>query len=527
MCPEGDRLGLTVAPSSPPRHPVAPDPPRGFRGDYLLDLPHRECSGRASGPIQMVPAAVAIPIDVEDVATLVAWAGREGVALVPRGAGTGMPGGNVGWGVAVELTRMDDLQTRAPDGSRLRVGPGVLAARVESVARGFRRFLPPLPSSADRCTLGGMVANNAAGARSFRHGAMHAWVDGLEVVLADGTVAELEAGRPHPAFLEARDRAAAAMAAVRRPWPAVRKNSSGYALDRFLPHGDPVGLMVGSEGTLGLVTAVELRLAPAPPERALAVLPVPTQGDIPFLVALADSVGASTCEILGRRFLDVSGLRADAELGPLVGAHEALLLVEVEGGTAEVEAGLARLASEAGVLGVPVRFGRTMQEQERLWRARHAASPVVAARAAEGRVSMQFIEDSVVSPERLPSYLAGLEALLAEEETEAVVFGHAGDGNVHVNPLIDVTRPDWRERVARILERTVDLVASLEGTLAGEHGDGRLRAPFHDRVYGADVRGAFGAVKEALDPAGILNPGVVVARPGQDPLSGLSPAPRR
>ncbi len=136
---------------------------------------------------------------------------------------------------------------------------------------------------------------------------------------------------------------------------------------------------------------------------------------------------------------------------------------------------------------------------------------------------MQFIEDSVVPPARLPEYLRGLEPILAEEDTDAVVFGHAGDGNVHVNPLIDVGYPHWRDRVARILERTADLVAALGGTLSGEHGDGRIRGVFHERVWGSRLTDAFRSVKSSLDPAGIMNPGVIVPLPGQDPLEGLSP----
>jgi FAD/FMN-containing dehydrogenase len=139
---------------------------------------------------------------------------------------------------------------------------------------------------------------------------------------------------------------------------------------------------------------------------------------------------------------------------------------------------------------------------------------------------MQFVEDSVVHSDHLGAYLGTMEALLALEETDAVIFGHAGDGNVHDNPLIDVRRRDWRARARRILEGTVELVAELPGTLSGEHGDGRIRAPFHERIFGPSFARAFRAVKEALDPRAILPPGVLVAEPGQDPLAGLSVEPR-
>ncbi|MDX1567487.1 MAG: FAD-linked oxidase C-terminal domain-containing protein, partial [Longimicrobiales bacterium] len=132
-----------------------------------------------------------------------------------------------------------------------------------------------------------------------------------------------------------------------------------------------------------------------------------------------------------------------------------------------------------------------------------------------------------VPPSRLPDYLAGLGDILAEARTDAVVFGHAGDGNVHVNPLVDVEEPGWRERVSGILDRTVDLVAHLGGTLAGEHGDGRVRAPYLDRIWSEEAVRSFRAVKDALDPDNLLNPGVVLPVEGREPLSTLYGAPER
>jgi FAD/FMN-containing dehydrogenase len=162
-------------------------------------------------------------------------------------------------------------------------------------------------------------------------------------------------------------------------------------------------------------------------------------------------------------------------------------------------------------------------DRRNLWSVRHAASPLIAESAKSGLVSTQIIEDSVVPPEAFGAYLSGVDDILDAAETDAVVFGHAGDANIHVNPLIDVGRPSWREDARTLLLETVDLVADLGGTLSGEHGDGRLRAPFIERVWGPKLTASFARTKAALDPAGILNPGVIIARPGQDPLEGLWP----
>jgi FAD/FMN-containing dehydrogenase len=136
-------------------------------------------------------------------------------------------------------------------------------------------------------------------------------------------------------------------------------------------------------------------------------------------------------------------------------------------------------------------------------------------------VSTQFIEDSVVPVEQLAAYVRGVDHILDDVDFDRVVFGHAGDGNIHVNPLVPVNEPDARQRVREALERTVDLVAALGGTLSGEHGDGRLRAPLLERVWSSSTVSGFRFVKEALDPDGVLNPGVILPVEGQDPLDGL------
>lgn len=503
-----------------------PRPPRDFRGAFLTDPGTLDRTSGASGPFRLLPAAVAIPVDTADVAVLVTWAAKESFALVPRGAGTGMPGGNVGRGVVVDLTALSAVRVTDAGLGILEAGPGATGRAVEEAAGALSRFFPPLPSSAHRCTTGGMVANNAAGARTFGYGSVHAWVEEVEMVMADGTVERFAAGSLHPRFTRLRADLLEAVASPERPWPAVRKNASGYALDRFLPRGEPLQLLVGSEGTLGVLTRVRLRTAPLPPCRAVAVLPLPDRAALDASVPEITALGAVACEFFGERFLDIAGLRTDEEVGTLLRDHPMALLVEVDGARDAVEGRLAALEGLARGMGLPLRIGKSAAEQERLWRIRHAASPVVAARADHGQVSMQFIEDSVVPIGCLAPYLEGLDAILGDEETDAVVFGHAGDANVHVNPLVDVRRPDWRARVGRILERTVTLVAELGGTLSGEHGDGRLRAPFHPRIFGPQWAATFERVKHALDPLGILNPGVVVPVVGQDPLDGLSPERR-
>lgn len=509
-----------------PRLNLAP-PPR-FEGRFTTDLDARRSYSTASGPFSRRPLAVAVPSTVEDVQALVRWASDEDLFLVPRGAGTGMPGGNVGEGIAVDLAASLD-GVGAVDGmrSRIHVGAGAVAGEVARRAREHGLFIPSLPSSADRCTIGGMVANNAAGARTFKYGATRDWVEALDLVLADGRRVRLSADTASPdPFPELHRRLRPRWSALAEEWPGVRKNSSGYALDRFLPSGDPIQLMVGSEGTLGFVTGVTLRLARLPDDRALALLGLGEPDALVDGIRAAGEAGASACEFFGRRFIEMAELEDDPRVGRLARDSYALLLVEVDGTSDHVEDGIARLEGFARSVGSGVQVAHTEDERDRLWEIRHAASPLVARAAERGLISMQFIEDSVVPPVKLPDYLRGLDRILLEAETDAVVFGHAGDGNVHVNPLVDVDHSDWRDRVRWILDETVELVAGLGGTLAGEHGDGRVRAPFIESIWSDVAVRSFRDVKRVLDPGGILNPGVILPEPDQDPLEGVGAAHR-
>jgi len=301
--------------------PTTLDIPR-FRGEMVEAPAPTSEYARASGPYRFVPSHVAVPSSADDVAALVRWADREGRPLVPRGAGTGMPGHNVGEGVIVDLAREFSAVGEVDREHRtIRVGPGARAKDVDAAARAVGLYFPPLPSSAERCTVGGMVANNAAGARSFRWGATRAWVGGGDAVLASGAHVELGPGHPLPGPMERlrrRLREELGPEPARHPrWPAVRKNSSGYALDAFLATGDGAQLVTGSEGTLVLVTSVLLRLVDRPAERAVVLVRVPRPDDLPEIVEAARSVGAAACEYLGRRIVEMAELDRDPEIAPL------------------------------------------------------------------------------------------------------------------------------------------------------------------------------------------------------------------
>lgn len=450
-----------------------------------------------------------------------------------------MPGGNVGTDVIVDLaSHLTRIEAPDVDSGTIRVQAGAVAADVMRRAESAGFTFPALPSSAWWCTIGGMIANNAAGARSFKYGSVRRAVRALDVVLPDGTALHLSRDRNsgdlrsllERAGLETGDgrrtagvppRTANAASAPLPSWPAVRKNSSGYGLDWYLESRDPIDLFIGAEGTLGIITGATLDLWRDPDSRALVLLRARDAADLAALTGGAHSADASACEFFGSRFLEVAELADDPELEPFTRSAYALVLVEMDGTPSEVADGLRMFERIAKSLHSPLRIALSLPERNRLWALRHAASPIVARQAERGLISMQFIEDSVVPVERFPAYLAEVQDILRRQDMDAVIFGHAGDANAHINPLVNVGFNDWRERVRRVLEDTAGLVSELGGTLSGEHGDGRVRAPFLSRIWGEPTVERFRALKDAFDPLCIMNPGVILPLEGQDPLAGI------
>jgi FAD/FMN-containing dehydrogenase len=297
----------------------------------------------------------------------------------------------------------------------------------------------------------------------------------------------------------------------------VIKNSSGYAIHAYSRTRELVDLLVGSEGTLALFTAVEVALIPVAGARASLLAAFRDLGRAADAAVAARESGAAACELLDRTFLTIAA-KAGSPL-PVGADTEAALLVEVESeASAGAAAGVDRLRALFRSMGAAESIvAHDASHEAELWSLRHAASPAIARMDASLR-SMQFIEDAAVPPSQLRAYVVGVRSVLEKHQTAGVIFGHAGDAHVHVNPLLDVSRADWRSRVEGILLDVTDLVARLGGTLTGEHGDGRLRTPLLDRVWGKPSLDLFSAIKGAFDPTGFLNPGVKVPLPGQRAL---------
>ena len=510
-----------TAPQSAPATAASWLPPLPeLNGVGRTDLRARAAYAEAAGIYRILPAAVVVPSTTAALRDLVCWAAHRRVPLVPRGAGSGMAGGNLGRGVIVDLTSLDGCPIEVhPEVRRAYAGAGVTLRDLSAEVARFGLRLPPDPSSARFATLGGMVSTNAAGPRSVQSGSARRWVEALELITADGDSLTLRRGvapravpaverfvrSAEPALLAARDR-------IEARFPRTRKNSSGYALDRWLASGDLLDLVIGSEGTLAIVTGIEWRLVPQPSCYGGVRAALRDVAALDRLVPLLNRLDPAAVE-----YLDASFLRFVGEGQGAAG----LLLVELEADDPDELAGRLRQAEELlAPEALELRRALDRRGLEALWSIRHAASPILAG-LGESRRSLQVIEDACVPAEAIGRYVTAVREAGARHGLELVIFGHAGDGNLHVNLQPDLASPDWEQRVAAIFAEITTVVAELGGTLSGEHGDGRLRARALETVYGAEIVELFRLVKEAFDPVGILNPGVKIPSEEDRPFAAL------
>jgi FAD/FMN-containing dehydrogenase len=453
-----------------------------------------------------------------------------------------MAGGAIGPGVIVDLSRLSRLDEVDVKSFSLNAGAGVICKAIEDKARLQRLRFPVDPSSSPFCTIGGMASTNAAGPHSLKFGAMRSWVRALDCVFADGSRARVVRGENPPNVKPVQEFLANAEA-IRAEWGGtadhqrLRKDSSGYALAKYFETLELIDLLVGSEGTLAIITGVEVGLAAAPHRTSSLMASFASLDDAARGAESARACGVSACELLDKTFLDLAATAPESTAGARTRTEgaAAVLLLEIESDDElSADGAAARLRASLEAAGATVvEVALTAESQKEVWDLRHAASPILS--RLTNLTSMQFIEDGAVPPQKLPDYVLGVRSALLKRSVRGVIFGHAGDAHVHVNPLIDVSKSDWRATVGALLDDVVSLTADLGGTLCGEHGDGRLRTPLMPRVWSGEAMRAFAMVKRCFDPSGTLNPGVKVPLAGQvaigavkyDPGIPALPAPVR
>jgi D-lactate dehydrogenase len=443
----------------------------------LLTDPADCCAyGYDNSSLQGQPLAVALPTSHQQVVALVQSCRRHAVALIARGQGTGTTGATVprhARTLVVSLQRMNRILELDPDNRLMVVEPGVTNQAVQdaAAARGF--FWPPDPTSAAVCTIGGNLAYNSAGPRAVKYGTPRENTLALKAVT--GTGATLHTG-------------------VR-----TTKGVVGYDLTR---------LLIGSEGTLAIITEATLKLTPLQPaKRTLRAF----YRDVHSAASAVAAIMAQPVLPCALEFMDGNALdMVRPELGnSLPDEARALLMIEVDGLESQLDEFSRNLTTAATVAGlIEVEVARSAEQVAALWAVRKALSPALR-RVAPKKLN----EDVVVPVSRIPELIAELQRLSALHAIRIVNFGHAGNGNLHVNLLYDPADGDQQQRVQDCLEAVFAVVLSMQGTLSGEHGVGLVKRDWVGRELDATSLQLMHAIKAQFDPDGILNPGKTLPDP--------------
>ncbi|MGH9143075.1 MAG: FAD-binding and (Fe-S)-binding domain-containing protein, partial [Vicinamibacterales bacterium] len=508
---------------------------RHISGEVRFDTVSCALYSTDASVYQIEPLGVVLPRGRDDVVQAVQIAARHGVSITARGGGTSQAGQAIGAGIQLDTSKYVNriLEVNATERWAW-IEPGVVldVLNAHLKASGLR-FAPDI-STASRATVGGMIANNSSGARSVLYGKTIDHVLELQVVLADGSVAHfrpLDAAQLETACagatLEAscyrttRELAAASRDEVERRFPKLLRRVGGYNLDEFVDSGRPFNLskiIVGSEGTLGLVVAAKVNLVPLPAAKAVLTIEFEELLDALAATPLVLRHGPSAVEVMDRFILDhakESPLLDALRRSILQGDPGALLCVEFYGDCADdLPPRLDALERDLGASGYRCRWRRAIAaaDQARIWSFREASLGLSMAMKGDDK-SLSFVEDTAVAPERLRDYIERFLAIVRGHDTVAGVYAHASVGCLHVRPVVNLKTADGVRKFESIANAVADLVLEFGGALSGEHGDGLVRGAFTEKMFGPLLYDAFRRVKRAFDPAGLFNPGKIVDAP--------------
>lgn len=520
-------------------------------GEVRFDGTSRRLYSTDASIYQIEPLGVVLPRSLDDLVAVVQICSEMRVPLTARGGGTSLSGQSIGPGVIVDCSKyLNAIGPIDVTARTVRVQPGVVLDQLNRALASHGLLFGPDVATASRATLGGMIGNNSAGARSIVYGKTVDHVKMLRCVLSDGSLTTLESHSPEqwrrfaeqPTFegslyrtLQQLVRRHASEIAARFPHlirrvsgynlaayldaPASASNAPGNGTTAWQIYGarSLVPLLVGSEGTLAVVAEAELNLLPKPPHRGLLVPHFRSLRAALDALAVCLEFQPSAVELMDTMLIDLArGQRALAEaMAAIVGRPAALLMVEFSGEDRleiadRIERLTRRLAGVEGVLATVPALEPALREP--LWNLRSGAMPLLYGMPGD-RKPVTFCEDAAVRPDRLPEFALRFRETLQRHGTDGAFYGHASVGCLHIRPLLNLKDPADVARMRRIMEDVTDLVLEFGGSLSGEHGDGLLRSEWNRKMYGDTIYQAFREIKRAFDPENLFNPGRIVDAP--------------
>jgi FAD/FMN-containing dehydrogenase/Fe-S oxidoreductase len=497
-------------------------------GDLLFEPLQRAPYAIDASLYEIDPLGAVVPRDQEELIAVVRYSAENAIPLHARGSGTGLAGESLGPGLVLDFSRYFRRVVEI-GAETVVVQPGIVLDVLNAQLAPLGRRLGPDPSGSDACTIGGMLAGNSAGARSLRYGTTADHVQGLRVVFANGETAQLGI-EPLLSFddeptdfkgLVTRKVAALLQRhadLIAKHQPKAPRNRAGYALQAVArPTGiDLARLVVGSEGTLALVTEATLRTVPIPASQGVVLLPFGRLGDAAKAVIACLEEGPSACEMLDWRSLSLIRDALPSYRDLIAEAAEAVIIVEYEDDDpAVITRKIRKLADSRvrglGLVSAPIEALRR-SDCDRLLGLRRVSLPLLMRMKGPTR-AVPIIEDIAVPPENLPEFLLQLQHIMKQHELSWTFYAHAGHGQLHPRPFLDLADPRHVVKLEPLATEVYEAAFAVGGTISGEHGCGLARTQFLKRQYGELVQ-VFGDVKYAFDPQNLLNPGKVV---GDDP----------
>lgn len=490
---------------------------RLVRGDVQADIFSRIAFSTDASIYQLIPECVVSPANTADVVAVVRYAIENNIPVVGRGAGSGLAGEALGDGIVLDMKRhMNKIIRIEEDGAFVTVEPGVVLDDLNRYLSQYGNKIGPDPSSGNRAVIGGVVGNNATGSHSLEYGYIADFVESIEAVLADGSVVEFKNN------VDSTDSDIAGACfdvlngkeqVIAEALPKTKRNRCGYNIAGICHDGkvDLAKLMAGSEGTLSIFTRLKLRTVDVPACKALLQIEFESIDKMARAVPVIVASGASTCELMDQSVIKLAAdaLPAYRDIFPVDCA--AALLVEQTGDTEqEVLAKIEATDKAVGDMASGRKIVFDADQQARLWKSRKDAVPLLH-REKGPRHPVAFMEDVSVENTKLAEYLSGLAVIGEKYGISLAYYGHAGDGELHIRPYLDLGDPKDVEKMRSIASEVFELAWSLGGTISGEHADGLLRTAFIKRQYGEEYYELLRGIKKVFDPNELMNPGKLIS----------------
>lgn len=495
--------------------------------DFSIDDTDRASYSSDASLFRLVPAAIVFPHDEEEVARVLSVARRLGVPITSRGAGTSIAGNAIGRGVVFDFSlHMNAVLDLDPDEQSAWVQSGCVHAHLQKQAKPHGLRFGPDPSTHTRCTIGGMIGNNACGPRALGYGRTGDNILALKIMLIDGTVVTLDDADASETFPRLHDLVAQNLGTIRTNFGTFSRQVSGYGLESLLPENgfDVRRAFAGSEGTWGVILAAKMRLVKNPSFTSAVVLGYADMVAAAHDAPLLKDFPVAACEGLDSRMLDRVIETKGAEAVPSLPEGAGWLVVELTGeDEAELESETQRLIAESKSLDSAVLDAKAAAE---VWAIRADGAGLVS-RTPDGRDAHAGWEDSAVPVDHLGDYLHDLMELLEEHGLWAIPYGHFGDGCLHMRVDFPLEDPKGGQVMRDFMVAATKLVARYGGSVSGEHGDGRARSELLRLMYAPAALDLFAQVKRLFDPQHLLNPGVIVDPDALDESVRLTQLPLR